>query len=741
MTTQYATTTPSPEKNLHSLRVRSDLQWKRIDSSQGEVWIAVHPWTAEQFRCSREEYFLLQNLNQLDSIEELRKAYEVAFRPNRIPPSTIEAFLNKCLHLKIVRSVEILSRKSDRTAESNRAPESVRPCTPSDPLACTPSRQSTAGFLLLCRQFVNLFQMKIPLGDPSPLLRRLQPLSQWIFGPLGWLAFSLCAIAGVAMVILRWESFLQQLPTWQLLRSPRLWIGYGAVFFGTRFLHELGHALACARYGVRVREFGLLGSFGMLCPYVNISDSWQCPKTVQRVVIALGGMIVEGWLASIAAIVWGFTTDGAIHTVAFQIMIVCSATTLLFNANPFIKYDGYYVLSDWFGIQNLRERSWVSFDGLWEGRLGDHPSQSLLLAFYFVISVVNRLVLLFGVIWVAIHLSADWKLAGVGVGLLSLYAFCQLALSASRWYHPRATGESNRRLHWMGWAAVLLLCSYSVTIPLPSYVHTSGLIRSDDTKPMFASESGRIALVGDVKSFGYVQANQPVFQLNNAVLQKEINRLKGRWVAAVSELEGAKRAAFYDTQSLDSIPRLESVRELLEAELRELRGRMDRLAISTPEQGILRLASHSQSQPLPHARGRQGREEERSSAELANGEHVDKGTLLGWVEPEHATSIECFLTEPEIARFELGMRARVRSMQNPSQILHARIDEIATAATRENLDHQASMEAPKFRVKLTLESPLNDSHRGATAEVLVVCRDESLLNKALDLFFRQARLR
>ena len=87
------------------------------------------------------------------------------------------------------------------------------------------------------------------------------------------------------------------------------------------------------------------------------------------------------------------------------------------------------------------------------------------------------------------------------------------------------------------------------------------------------------------------------------------------------------------------------------------------------------------------------------------------------------------------------MRARVRSMQNPSQILHARIAEIATAATRENLDHQASMEAPKFRVKFTLESPLNDSHRGATAEVVVVCRDESLLNKALDLFFRQARLR
>jgi hypothetical protein len=115
--------------------------------------------------------------------------------------------------------------------------------------------------------------------------------------------------------------------------------------------------------------------------------------------------------------------------------------------------------------------------------------------------------------------------------------------------------------------------------------------------------------------------------------------------------------------------------------------------------------------------------------------------LLGWVEPEQATSIECFLTEPEIARLEIGMRARVRSMHNPSQILHARVDEIATAANRANLDSQATMEAPSFRVKFSLESPLSDSHRGATAEVLVICREESLLNKGLNLFFRQARLR
>lgn len=735
MTTQYAAYPTTAVKTFHSLRIRSDLQWKRIDSSQGEVWIAVHPWSGEQFRCSRDEQFLLQNLNRFNSIEELEKAYEVAFRPNRIARSTIEAFLNKCLHLKIVRSVEAVP------AMSKRASESRHPSTQAIARSGYQDSPPSGGILRLCRQFVNLFQMKFPLGDPSPLLRQLQPLSAWIFGPLGWFAFCVCAVVGVATVALRWEAFLQQLPSWQLLRSPRLWIGYSVVFFATRLLHELGHAMACARYGVRVREFGLLGSFGMMCPYVDITDSWQCPKSVQRVVIALGGIILEGWLASIAAIVWGFTTEGAIQTTAFQIMVVCSVTTLLFNANPFIKYDGYYVLSDWFGIQNLRDRSWEAFDGLWEGRLGDKPSQSILLALYFLLSVVNRLVLLVGVVWVAIYLFADWKLAGVGAGLLFLYACCQFVILTARWHRPSENRGSNRRLHWMGWAAVLLLCAYAATIPLPSFVHTTGMILSDETKPIFAPEGGRIQWFGGVKSFDHVPAEQPVIQLKNTGLQKEYNRLKGRWVAAASELEGAKRAAFFDSQALDSLPRLESAKELLEAELRELQSRLDRLVISSPEQGVMRLASHSENRSKLLHSAKPGQMQERSDVELANGEYVDKGTLLGWIEPERATTIDCLLSESEVALLEIGMPARVRSMQNPSRILPARVIEIATAATPENVDPRLATEAPKFRVKLLLETPLGDSQRGATAEVLVACRDESLLNKAVDIFFRQARLR
>lgn len=735
MITQKAAPSPSHAKTRHSLRLRSDLQWKQIDSSQGEVWIAVQPWTAEQFRCSKDEYFLLQNLNRLDSFDELERAYKVAFRPNQISRSTIESFLNKCLHLKIVRSAENSASLShhDRETELRRTIRSPR--------EVYSDRSRQVGILQLCRWFVNLFQMKIPLGDPTPLLRQLQPLSHFVFGPLGWLVFFLCASSGLALVVLRWEAFLRQLPSWDLLRSPQLWIGYGAVFFATRLLHELGHAMACTRYGVRVRECGLLGTFGIFCPYVNISDSWQCPNTVQRVVIALGGMIVEGWLASVAAILWGFTTEGTFHTIAFQIMIVCSVTTLLFNANPFIKYDGYYVLSDWLGIQNLRERSWVSFDGLWEGRLGDQPSQSLLLSLYFVVSLINRLVLLSGLAWIAIHLAADWKLAGLGVGLLSLYAVSQLVLSMANWYPPRPSCESSQRMNWLGWSAVLLLCAYSVTIPVPTFVHSSGMIRVDETKPIFAPESGRVVLIGDVKPLEHVPANSPIFQLNNISLQKEFNRLKGRWVAAASELEGARRAAFYDSQALDSIPRLESAKELLETELRELRERIDRLIISAPGQGIIRLASYSETKSGAIVDTKSGREEGRRNSELTNGEHVEKGTLLGWVEPNQATSLDCFLTEPEVARLEIGMRARVRSMHNPSQILQARIAEIAKAANHSNTDTQPAIQADKFRVKLSLESPLSDSHRGATAEVLVFCRDESLLNKALDLFFRQARLR
>jgi putative peptide zinc metalloprotease protein len=479
----------------------------------------------------------------------------------------------------------------------------------------------------------------------------------------------------------------------------------------------------------------------MLCPYVDISESWQCPRVHQRVIIAMGGMILEGWLAAVAAIAWGFTTAGSLNSIAFQVMIVCSVTTFLFNANPFIKYDGYYVVSDWLGLQNLRERSWQAFDGMWQGSLGENSRQTLLLATYFVLSLANRSLLLFGIVWISLHIAADWQVAGLGLILLALYSVCQLLLAVSRWHPFAAKQRSGKRLQWIGWGAVFLLCIYAVMTPVPTFVHATGWIRAEDSKPIFAPESGRVHLLVASLSHEDVEKGVPVLQLKNLALQKEYNRLKAKWIVATGELTGAKRAAFHDSEALESIPHLESIQRVLETELNELHSRLEKLVVATPHRGVLRFASHQATSAYPGVRERSQRNEDpRVRIDLQNGEFVEKGSLLGWMESRQVEGIECFLSEAEVARLHVGMRARVRSMQAPSRLLAARVIEIDTVASDVATSKSAKTN-PLFRVRLSLDSPTNDSLGGATAEVLFLCQEESLLHKGLDFFFRQARLR
>ncbi|AMV30665.1 Peptidase family M50 [Pirellula sp. SH-Sr6A] len=708
----------------HSLRLRTDLKWKSVDSPQGAIWIAVHPWTSEQFRCSRDEYFLLQNLNRTDSIDELVALYRLAHRPNQIHASTIESFLNRCLRLGIVHTTFPHGRGAVTGATYDLS-----------------TAKSSGWILRFCRFFVSLFQMKLHIGDPSLILRPLGPVSRFFFGPVGWMAFACVATVGGVTVLLRWETAVEQLPSWDLLRSPRNWIGYGVVFFATRLVHELGHALACVRYDIRVRGFGLLGSFGMLCPYVDISESWQCPRVHQRMIIAMGGMILECWLAAVAAIAWGFTTSGPLNLIAFQVMIVCSVTTFLFNANPFIKYDGYYVMSDWLGLQNLRERSWNAFDGLWRGSVGEDARQTFLLANYFVLSLVNRSLLLFGVAWISLHIAADWEVAGLGLIVLTLYAICQLLLAVSRWQAIATEQRGGIRLQWMGWVAVTLLCVYSVTTPIPTFVQTTGWIRAKETKPIFAPESGRVHLLDEALPHEDVEKGVPVFHVKNLALQKEYNRLKGRWIVAAGELAGAKRAAFHNSEALESLSHLESIQKVLETELLELHARLEKLVVATPHPGVFRLASHHASSDDPNARQRaQGKEDYRLRSDLQSGEFVEKGSLLGWIESVQVEEIECYLSESEVAQLQVGLRARVRSLQAPSRLLAARVTEIDTVASDVATSSGANT-MPLFRVRLSLDSPMPEAMGDATAEILFLCKEESLLHQGLDFFFRQARLR
>ena len=166
------------------------------------------------------------------------------------------------------------------------------------------------------------------------------------------------AVGARLLVATHFETFRSKLPDYHEFFSFKtvvyLWVALGVV----KVIHEFGHGLSCKAFGGEVHEMGVL----LLCLspalYCNVSDAWTLPNKWHRIIISAAGIYVELIIAAIATFVWWNTpTHPFINNMSLSLMVVCSVSTVVFNANPLMRYDGYYVLADWLEIPNLRDRS------------------------------------------------------------------------------------------------------------------------------------------------------------------------------------------------------------------------------------------------------------------------------------------------------------------------------------------------------------------------------------------------
>src|SRR5258706_426570 len=154
-------------------------------------------------------------------------------------------------------------------------------------------------------------------------------------------------------------------PEWNRLKTagqnaiePGNWPLLWATFVLIKLIHELGHAFSCRRFGGEVHELGIMFLVFVPAPYVDASSAWSLPSKWQRVFVGAGGMIFELFVAAICAFIWKYTDPTTlVSKLAYNAMFIATVTTILFNANPLLRYDGYYILSDLLEIPNLRQQS------------------------------------------------------------------------------------------------------------------------------------------------------------------------------------------------------------------------------------------------------------------------------------------------------------------------------------------------------------------------------------------------
>jgi putative peptide zinc metalloprotease protein len=206
----------------------------------------------------------------------------------------------------------------------------------------------------------NLLFIRIPLIDPDAFLDRWVGLVGHLYGWTGFVLWALLLVSGLYFVVGNFGELVAQ--SADVLAPDNLVLLYLS-FVVIKICHEFSHAFACKRFGLLNQSAGEVHTMGVMflvffpLPYVDASSAWAFRSKWHRAVVGMSGVMAELAATSVAAIFWAQTSTGVPHIIAYNVIFVASVSTLLFNGNPLLRFDAYYVLSDLTEIPNLAQRS------------------------------------------------------------------------------------------------------------------------------------------------------------------------------------------------------------------------------------------------------------------------------------------------------------------------------------------------------------------------------------------------
>lgn len=326
---------PTAERRKQvKLRVRNDLSITEQRYEGRLCHVVKDPVSLKYYRFNQQEYFVFERLNGKETLEEIRKEFEKRFAPDRLTLEDLEGFARQLVTAGLVQH-ESPNAARELFAKRRKQRRTKRIAT-----------------------FTNILYIKLPVFDPDRLLNRMIKPLWWVFThTFLWLSVLLMASAGL-FVLFHYKTFYEKLPAYHEFFAFNtmlyMWLALGVV----KVIHEFGHGLSCKAFGGESHEMGFLFMCFSPALYCNVTDSWTVADKWKRIVISFAGIWVELIIASIATFVWWYTPHWPfVNNVAMCLMVLCSVSTFVFNANPLMRFDGYYILADWLEVPNLRERS------------------------------------------------------------------------------------------------------------------------------------------------------------------------------------------------------------------------------------------------------------------------------------------------------------------------------------------------------------------------------------------------
>lgn len=464
----------------------------------------------------------------------------------------------------------------------------------------------------------SLLAWRLPLLDPTRLLDRLEPLGRALFSPWGAMVWALLCAFLLAGLILHLPALLSHAHTW--LGTPRYLLLAALAYPLIKAVHELAHGLAVRRWGGEVHEAGLTLMLLMPVPYVDASAAHGFQRAWQRAMVSAAGIMAELALASLGLWVWHASAPGLAQDLGFVVWFIAGVSTVLFNANPLQRLDGYHLLTDVMALPNLAQRSrqwwqhgvsrWLNGRSTTAGHMAGAPVPSpgerpWLLA-YAPLAWACQLVLWCGMTWFIGGIStplgllagtiAAWQLVGkpavngarvVWQGLLS---------------QGGVGGTTSKALYTRG--AVLGLPLLALCVPWPDARVAQGIVWAPDQALVRPDVDGFVLQVHQPPG-GHVRAGTLLITLDNPSLRADRDQTQARLAQAEqSQFSQMGADSSKAGQAGDEVQRLNE-------RLAYLDGQMAQLEVRAHRDGLLVLP---QAQDLP-------------------GRYLKRGELLGHVMP------------------------------------------------------------------------------------------------------------
>ena len=522
-------------------------------------------------------------------------------------------------------------------------------------------RQSQQRSNKLKQRFANPVALRFALWDPEDFLNRHFNKVSWIFSKWVGLAWILLMLYTVVEAAQHWPQISHHFSINAL--SPYNLLLLFILYPPLKFVHELGHAFSAKLEGGEVHEMGINFLLFMPVPYVNVSTATHFRSRYKRMLVSAAGILVESFFAALGLLLFLAAQPGLVQSIGFNIFLIGGISSLFFNGNPLLKYDGYYVLADWLGIPNLFQRSSQYWQYLFQRYLlglrdavspASAPGEAPWFAGYSLLSLVYRL----GILWfILVVVTEKFFYLGVllAIWLISLQILRPIYKAIHYLVASPALQQKRNRVLASSLAIGIALVAIIGFMPIPAYTLDQGVVWQPDETRLRAETDGFVKDL-KVENNQVVTAGTPLLSLYDPFLRSEARIARAR----VKELKSRYRAGRAEGNIEAGMAREEL--RVAESELRHTLQKASAMSVKAFKDGQLMLL---EADDLP-------------------GRYLRKGDLLGYILDDEKPTVRMAVSQDHIGQLrQRVVDVKVRFASIPDQEFPARIVRQAPEATNQ----------------------------------------------------------